>query len=225
MAEEATTQTGGSEGDQATAGAVTSGAPGDGSTSVTDSTATGDAVLAAERAKAEQVQRELQASRDRERAAREKLEAELTKLRGAASGEEAKPLTRDELFAALDERERKAALRQAASSLKGTDDFKHADKALFDRADQFDSVEAFRAALEASHASTKGVIDAAVEAGLQEKLEEAAKQYGFSVTPASKPPAANGDPSIEEINSTPLSEWDSKGWTDEVVDRVLRNAN
>lgn len=223
MADEATTQTGGSEGDPNAAGAAGSGASGDGATSVTDSGAT--ELLAQERAKAEQVQRELQASRDRERAAREKAEAELTKLRGGDSKAEAKPLTREELLATLDERERVGALRQAADSYRGSDDFKYADAGLFSRADSFDSVEAFRAALETSHAETKARIDAEVEARVQAKLEEAGKQYGVNLAPATRPPATNGDPSIEELNSTPWSEWDSKGWDDELVERVIRNAN
>ena len=224
MADEATTQTGASETDPAGSGEPTPGTANDGGTSVTDSGAT-EQLLAQERAKAEQTARELQASRDRERAAREKAEKELAKLRGN-SGETPQALTEDRLLSLLDERERRAALKQAAETFQGAEEYAHADTSILARATEFDSVEALRAALESSHTEAKTRIDSAVEAQVRAKLEEAGKQYGISLAPTTPtPPNTTGDPSIEEINSTPMVEWDSKGWTDEVVDRVIRNAS
>lgn len=225
MAEEATTQAGASEDDPNAAGAADAGTSGDGGTGGTDSGVTSEA-LAQERAKAEQVQRDLQASRDRERTAREKAEAEVAKLRGATQGEEAKPLTRDELFAALDERERVATVKQAAESLRGADEFKHADKAILDRAAEFASVEALRAALETSHTATKAVIDGAVEEQVKSKLEEAAKQYGVSFqTPADPPATPAGELTIEAVHAMSMDEMDDyEAKNPGAIDAVTRAA-
>lgn len=225
MAEEANPTAGVSEGDPSASGDANPGASGDGGATATTPTATAESLATAERERQEQARRDLQSERDRERAAREKAERELAALKGSTSKPEADtPLTRAELLATLDARDRAVKLREAASSFRASDDFKFADKAIFDKADQFDSVEALKAAAEQSHAAAKSVIDSTVEAQVQARLEEASKQYGFQLAPApaDNPTTPTGDPTMAQLAAMSMDEFDQV--PQEVIDRVMSNA-
>lgn len=219
MAEEAVTTAGVSEDNQDPAGAGETGVSGDGGAGAT-STATGDA-FAAERERMESVQRKLQGERDAERARAAKLEQELTAAKGGVT--EDKPLSVADITRLLDDRDRARELRTAADTFRSSDDFKYADKSIFDRADSFDSPEALKAALQQSHDSVKAVVDSETEVQVKAQVEAVLKEAGIAVKPApsAAPPNPSGLPSIEEVNSTPMSEWDARGWTPEVIDKVI----
>ncbi len=107
------------------------------------------------------------------------------------------------------------------SRLKADENVKHADPRLYDRVDEFDSVEAFRVAVEESHRTRKSTYDAAYQAG----IEAAKAQYGIKDTAGPADPGSNpvtGDPTVEQLAAMTPEAFAAV--PQEVVDRVMRSA-
>lgn len=123
---------------------------------------------------------------------------------------------------------RTAEIAAVASTLET--DFPYADPALFGRADEFDSAEAFRAAIENSHKSVEQRIQPAVQSELEKLKERYAARFGPLTEDISPPggeggPRIDGMPTIEELNRMPFSEY--RAFADanpEYVNNLMRTA-
>lgn len=220
MAEEANPTPGVSEDNPTPSGDGSAGVSGDGGAGA-NSGGDGASLAAAERERMEAVQRQLQGERDRERARAAKLEQDLAAAKGSVT--EDKPLALADITRLLDERDRARELRTAADTFRSSDEFKFADKSILDRASEYDSPEALKAALQTSHEAVKAIVDAETETQVRTQVESVLKEAGIAVKPApsNQPPAPSGLPTIEEIHSTPMDEWDERGWTPELIDQVI----
>lgn len=147
--------------------------------------------------------RNLQAQRDRQAAEITRLKADLAAAKPAAtqpSPAQAEPLSAEGVMALL---KRDREMTSAVSQLKS--EFTLADEAIFTGYDQFDSVEAFRAAAESSHGRIKGLVDAQVQPQLTAAVEAALKPYVEKYGRLAAPPAPAGEgtptglPSAEEV--------------------------
>lgn len=209
---------GASEGNPAGSGEPTSGSSSDGGAG-TQSAA--DAFVA-ERESLTKQARDFQSARDRERARAEAAERELAALKAGNSPEPASapPAFTMEDFLRIRELDRAASALQA--------EYPEADEGMFARSHEYDSPEAFRAAVERSHNARKSYKDK-IEREAQEKAREILRQHGVQIEdpapPTSGDTPTSGDPTPAELTATPVSEWEDRGWTDEVVDRVLAANN
>ena len=81
-------------------------------------------------------------------------------------------------------------------------EFPLADTAIFDRIDEFDSVEALRARVEASHLKNKKYEDEVREKVTAEVLADVQEKHGIELTPKEPgEPAVSGDPTVEELSA------------------------
>lgn len=194
-----------SEENQPDAGASGAGGSGDGAAPVTPSA---DA-FAEERNKLTTQIRDFQSQRDQ-------LKAELDKLKAGTSPEPGSATSKPETLTAegvmaLLRRERE--MTSAVGQLKS--DFSFADEAIFTGYDKFESVEAFRAAAEASHNRIKGLVDSATKPAIEAAVEAAIKPYVEKYGRLSAPPAPagegtpNGMPTLEEVKGYSQAQLDA----------------
>src|SRR4051812_26014624 len=192
-----------SESTLSTAGAGTGGSGGDGGGA--GSQAGADA-FAAERTRLEQRARDEQSRADR-------LQSEVEKLtKPAASSTEATTGMTPAQF--REEMRRARELERAASDLRKDETVKYADPSLYDRIDDFDSVEALRAAAEQSHRSFEARLqglEVVPKSDVEQKLAAYEAKYG----PLQTPPAstgtgqATGDLTIEQVGAMGFDERDA----------------
>ena len=207
MADESNPPTDASEGNQGGAGAPDAGSAGDGAQGGASSTA--DA-FAAERAALEARARDQQSRADKAEADRQRLEARIAELEKPAPTEnsEAAPLTAEQI-----RRETFAAQQivMAAPTLK--DEFTEADPAIFgERLVEFESVEALRAAAEASHSKRKAEADALREKVEAEVRKEFAEKHGIELElgpPEPTDSTPTGDPTLDQLNKMSQDELDA----------------
>jgi hypothetical protein len=202
-----------------------SGAAGEGTGSGTQ---TGADSFAAEREQLQARARSFQSAKDQAEARAAALEAELAALRdGNQNGEAAAPPLNPELIVSqLESRmAHREEMRATANALRG--EFPEADWDRFSDPTKFESADALRAAVEASHNSIKSRVDAAFAAREQALIGEIKAKYGIDLTPAAPEGAGapSGDPSIEQIAAMSFAE---KAEFDRehpgVIARVLRSA-
>ena len=175
--------------DEAASGSGNSGDSG-GTTSAADS-------FAEERERLTAQARSFQARADKAEQDRKDLEAQLKAKDNDDSGSQPATLSpeqiRQEVFTANQLLRAEAPLRE---------EFPLADSGIFDRIDSFDSVEALRAAAEASHLKTKKVEDEMREKVTQEVMTDVQTRFGIELTPAEPAtPVTQGDPTLEELNA------------------------
>lgn len=229
MAEDATGASA-SESHQDGAGAPTPGSASDGS----GGTETAAEKFAAERERLEARARSEQGRADQNAARVAELERRLAALEGGAGGGEGEGEASSQSDAAvealarhvsgLERMLRAQALAPIVESLKG--EFTHADPSLFEmeKAAAFETPEALRAAVEASHAERKAFGETYAEAQLAALRKQYADQFGLTLTP---PPSGDGstpagDPTPEQLARMSIVELDELG--EDVVNRVLRSA-
>jgi hypothetical protein len=183
-----------------TAGAAASGSGNSGAEGGATSTADS---FAAERERLTAQARAHQARADKAEQDRKDLEARLAKLEKneSESSDPPKAPTLEEVQQAARSASLTAnALLRAEAPL--LTEFPDADKGIFDRLDQFDSVEALRAAVETSHLKTKSQKDAMREEITAEVLKDVQEKHGIELTPKDPAtPVSSGDPTIEELNA------------------------
>jgi len=162
---------------------------------------------------------------DRAEARIKELEAKMSEAQTPTPPAAEKPVDPEQIVAqALSRFRATEDLRSAAKDLRG--EFEYADESLFDKAEDFESPEALRAAAEASHGRVASLVTEAVEKATADLHAEMKTKYGIDLAPSTpqgeegKTPA--GDPTIEQLQSMPFSEM--AALDPEVVDRVLRSA-
>lgn len=126
---------------------------------------------------------------------------------------------------------RMQGLSTLASTLRTDETVKYADPSLFDRYAEFDSPEAFRAAVEQSHRSFEGrltSLNVVPQSEVEARLKAYVDRYGELNT---TPPDASGgtptgDPSLEEIARMTQPELTAlEERNPGVIDRVMFGAN
>jgi hypothetical protein len=147
--------------------------------------------------------RNLQSQRDRQAAEIEQLRKQLADAQTPKNSDPtpapttpAPSLSAQDVVALL---KRDRELTAAASQLKT--DFPFADEALFTGYDSFDSVEAFRAAVEASHTRTQTLAEKAAQPLIDAALAPYVEKYGRLAAPPAtgSTEAPAGMPSPEQI--------------------------
>lgn len=175
MSETATTQ-GDSGENQAT--------PGSSQTGTSTGSQPGADQFAQERQTLEARARSFQSESDRAKAELAELRKQLdAKNEGAGDQQKPSGMTADEMLAMLDRRD---GLRAAADTLKT--EFPSADPALFSNPMSYQSVEAFRAAVEDSHTRISTVVTAQAEAA----TAAVRQQYEAKFGPLGETPPDNG---------------------------------
>ena len=158
--------------------------------------------------------RKLQSHRDSLAAENEKLRTQLaeasTPKTPAPAPTQPEALTAEGVMALLRrEREMTGAVAQLQS------DFSFADESIFTGYDKFESVEAFRAAAEASHNRIKSLVESktqpAIEAAVEAALKPYVERYGRIAAPPVTPSetAPTGMPTLEEVKGYSLSQLDA----------------
>lgn len=184
-----------------------------------------DAVqIAAERDRIEAERRQLQGERDRLRAENDRLKSE--KAVEPAEGKE-KPITASDLQLLL-RREREMAA--AVPALK--EKFTMADPAIFASVDTFDTVEAFRAAVEASHSSfqsrmeSQGLVPKTELDALRDRYAAKYGPLGDESPPSNEGGSPGGLPTLEQLHAMSFRELDAfiAKHGDEVYEGILRSA-
>jgi len=179
-----------------------------------------------------EVEQAREEARRRYQGEKDRLEAELARLKSAPAP---KPVASDKETEGFDPAAFRqsllrdvfgaTALSQAASQLKA--EFPHADPALFtaERLSTFGNADALRFAAEDSHRRVAAILDterSAIEAKLREEM--AAGSSG-SQGPTGSTPPPSGDPTLEQLSSMSLSEIDAlEAANPGVVDRVMKAA-
>lgn len=123
------------------------------------------------------------------------------------------------------EMQRTAGLSAAAATLQATNEFPQADKSLFARAHEFDSPEAFRVAVEASHRERAALIQQGREAALKEAGLEPSAPSPPPTDSGSTLPAGGAMPSKEQLaamSPTEFAEFEDKHG-EQTVDAILRS--
>ncbi len=108
--------------------------------------------------------------------------------------------------------------------------FGSADPALFDEADtRFDSVEAFKAAIEQSHRSIEERVTAATTAAEEALRARYAERYGpleIDAPGAEAPAGGDGLPTIAQLQAMSMSELDAfEAQHPGVIDRIIATAS
>jgi hypothetical protein len=213
-----------SEGDQDGAGASDSGASGDGGAG---GTTDADGEAFASRDRALQEMRSAQSARDRLNAEIAQLEARRAEANRQDDGAADQPLTRAELLETLAERDRIASHRETmAGAVPGLrEKFGFADAELFDRANEFDSVEALSAAAEASHTRVADLVASARSEEREAVLADVAAKYGINVAPANPPQNTDAEMTLDKFRALSFAEQGKfEREHPEVVDALLRSA-
>jgi hypothetical protein len=204
------------------------GSAGDGAVGGTQSTAD---TFAAEREQYEARVRSFQSEKDKLAARASELEAQLAAVtsgtgNGDDGGSAANVVDPEVLLSRFEERlELRDALKEAQVSLQG--EFPLADPALFNRAKEFKSVDAFKSAIESSHRANDTIVSAEMakrEAAIREDVN---KRYGINLVPATPNggEVPSGDPSIETIAAMSFAEQrEFEAANPGVIERVLRSA-
>jgi len=175
--------------EEATSGSGDSGAQG-GTTSAGDS-------FQAERERLTAQSRQHQARADKAEQDRKDLQAQIDALKKGESESKQEPLTLAEIRSAM--RTENQILR-AEAPLR--EEFPDADKEIFDRLEEFESVESLRAAVETSHLKVKAAKDKMREEVQAEVMKDVQERFGVELTP--KDPETgdtSGDPTIEQLNA------------------------
>lgn len=207
------------EGDSSGSGESGAGASGGGGESGSQPAADGASAFAAERERLEATARQLQSERDR-------ANAELARLRNAGTetgGGTTPPGLTAEAVLALMRRERE--FTKAETDLRG--ELTYADPSIFDRALDFDSVEALRKAATDSHNSIKAIAEKAVKDREAELLKPYVDRYGQleQTPPDTSGAAATGDPTWEQLRKLSAQELDALDKDKPgLIDRVRRSA-
>jgi len=210
--------------------AAPSGAQGSGGDGGTGGSADAGSLAAGDGSAWEARAREWQGKHDRLASELNQVRADLDGIRGTGVGEpDANGVIEfdPDVFAArLEERwTKRSELRDAAAALRG--EFGYADDDIFAYAQEFDSVDALRAAAEASHARTQARVDSAVAEREAALRAEVTQKYGVRFdTPVTGGQSPSGDPSIADIQAMSLRE--QIVFEDEnpgVIDRVIRQAS
>lgn len=122
-------------------------------------------------------------------------------------------------------RDREFALTE--STLRG--EFASADAGLFSNpVDRFDSVEAFRAAVEESHRSIEERVAARAAAQEQELRAKYAEKYGplEPDVPDASVPAGDGIPTLAQVQRMTLAQQDAlEAANPGVIDRIIETAS
>lgn len=171
-------------------------------------TADGVDAFAVERERLQSQIRTLQSDRDKAVVRAERAEAASAPAPsgGSAAQELGATLTAAEVAEIV---QRSTQLTQAAERMRGSEEFKHADPAIFDRAHEFDSPEAFRVAVADNHAERAAIFQAGFQAG-----QGAMESGSGSPTPAPGPAAAGstapspGLPSKQELAAFSQAEYE-----------------
>ena len=181
--------------------------------------------FAAERERLQSQIRSLQSDRDRAivRAERAEAAAVADSSGGSAASELGATLTEAQVAEIV---QRSTMLTQAAERMRSSEDFKHADPAIFDRAFEFDSPEAFRVAVEQNHAERAAIFQAGFQAG-----QGAIGDGGGSPTPAPGPAAAGstaptpGLPTASELAALSQAQFEAfvEKHGEGVVEEILRS--
>lgn len=170
-------------------------------------------------------------ARRRYQSEKDRLEAEVTRLKAAPAPAAPAGQPKDDSGFDLDAIRRQAfettlgAVSLATSLPTIRAEFPHADEAIFtpERLSQFASADALRIAAEDSHKRVTAILDRereAMEARLREEL--AAGSAGGQGPVGGTPPASGGDPTPEQLASMPFAEYAKL--SDEVIDRVMAKA-
>lgn len=181
--------------------------------------------FAAERDRLETQRRALQSERDRLAARVRQLEDGQAAPVRPAEGEET-PLTRTDLDTfrreMLRDSLRATELVRTVEALR--QQYPNADSGIFERAVEYDSIDALRLDVIDSHQAMQTRIEARVaerEAALREEFEQ---RYGQGNTPPGAPPAGS-DPTPEQLARMSNKEWEElERRSPGVVERVLRSA-
>ena len=172
--------------------------------------------------------RQEQSRADRAEARLRELEARLnagTNDGGAPAAQTSEGLTLADLRA---EMRRTAEITAALPTLR--DEFPYADEAILARADEYDSAEALRAALENSHKSVENRIAPAVAEEVRKLKERYSARFGpltDDIAPPGGEPATvvPGMPTLQELQAMPFAEY--RKFADanpEYVNNLLRTA-
>lgn len=173
--------------------------------------------------------RKLQSHRDSLAAENERLKKQLaegsTPKNSDTTPAQPEALTAEGVMALL---KRDRELTAAVSQLKS--DFPLADEAIFTAYDQFDSVEAFRAAAESSHSRIDSLVKSQVEPQLKAAVEAALAPYIEKYGRLAAPPAPEGDgtpntglPTREELRTYSFAQLDAfaQKHGEETLNRIL----
>lgn len=157
----------------------------------------------------------------------DRFKAELDKLKGASTEAQPAPTPGITLEQLRSENRRVREFLRAETELQTA--FGSADPALFEDADsRFDSVEAFRAAVEESHRSTEALVASRVEAKLQEERAKLAERFGplDLDSPDATTPTADGLPTLAQLERMSMAEMDALDAKHPgVIDRIIQTAS
>lgn len=170
--------------------------------------------------------RSFQSEKDRAVARANELERQLASRSGNGDQGDGAGFDPDTAMARLEQRfEHRATMRDEATALRGN--FPYADGDLFGRAHEFDSPEALRAAVEASHARVQSYISAE-KTKWEESQRARLAEHGIRLDSPADSNGTNpsGEPTLAEFATWTFAdqsayERDNPGFTD----RLLRTAN
>lgn len=128
---------------------------------------------------------------------------------------------------------RAQAIGAEASRLATSDELKFADKAILDRAAEYDSPEALRAAVEQSHNERKAFLEsvgAVPKSDVEQQLAAYRERYGDLPSPPDTSGAqATGTPTVEQIGAMTFAERDAyeaehgKGSLQQLISKQMRS--
>lgn len=180
--------------------------------------------FAEERARLEAQRAEWQSKADRQAAEAARLQAELDAAR-AQSQTPAAPSPVDVKSVLREELQRVRQMDAAVASLR--EQYPGASE-VFERVDQFDSVEQLQVAAEQAHARFTSQVGPAVEAAVTAALKPYVDKFGPLQTPppAATPGAGDGMPTLDEVSRMGLKELDAlekahPGYVDRLLDNSM----
>lgn len=184
--------------------------------------------FAAEREQYEGRVRSFQSEADRAKARVAELEAQIAASAGAGNTPSAESgFDPDVIVSQLESRmTHRTEMREAAASLE--QEFEYADPDILARANEFESAEALRSAIEEGHNAVVAFRDSIREETRAEVLAEVREKYGIQIEapPPADATAPAGDPTIEQIASWSFAEERAFDAANPgVIDRVLRSAH
>jgi hypothetical protein len=119
---------------------------------------------------------------------------------------------------------KRAELREAAGALRS--DYGYANDDLFRHAHEFESVDAFKAAVQADHERVEGLVARTAAEREQALKDQITEKYGVRFdTPTDGGQAPSGDPTPAQINSMSFAEQrEFEAANPGVIERVIRQA-